>query len=67
MTRPIKDDAEAVKVAERIIAAQDRLLAAYRSRTLRAPGGAIDTLTAQRPRFEAFLDNRAEMKREGNS
>ena len=62
MTRPIKNDAEAVKVATRIIAAQDRLLVAYRIGTLRAPSAAIDTLMKQRPRFDAYISNEQEMK-----
>ena len=63
MTRTIKNDAEAVKVAAWIIVAQDRLLSAYRLGTHSA-GTAIDILREHRPRLEAWLDKRAEMNGE---
>jgi hypothetical protein len=54
MSRPIRSDAEAIVVAMKIIIAQDKLLAAYRTGTTRTPADAIDTLKAQRPRFDAW-------------
>lgn len=53
--KAIKSETEALEVAVRIIVAQDRLLAAYRSRSLRAPGSSIDSLTTHRPRLEEYL------------
>lgn len=62
MARPIKNDVEAVKVAAKIIAAQDRLLFAYRSGSPRAPGTAIDILRKQRPRFDTYISAEQEVK-----
>lgn len=55
MSKPIEDDAEALRVAAKIIVAQDKLLAAYRSGSARTPGAAIDTLTKHRPRLDAYF------------
>lgn len=51
---PEWDDATAVKVAYRIIKAQERLLVAYR--TGRTPGAAIDYLNANKERFLAYAE-----------
>lgn len=50
------DAEEALACAVRIIAAQDKLMAAYRSGSARAPAGAIDTLTRLRPQLTAYLE-----------
>jgi len=56
MARPIKDADEALKVATRLIDAQKRLLVAYRIGTTRPPASAIDTISEQMPRFEAWTE-----------
>jgi len=54
MNKPIINDSEALKVANRIIQAQEKLLMAYRIGG-KTPGVAIDTLGAQKPRLMAYL------------
>lgn len=53
---------EALKTALRIIDAQDKLMAAYRSGSARTPAGAIDTLTRLRPQLNAFITTIKEQK-----
>lgn len=48
------NDTEALKAAEKIIAAQDKLLIAYRLGG-RPPGAAIDTLTKLKPVWERYV------------
>lgn len=57
MGRPIKNAMEALSVAVKIVDAQDKLLAAYRMGTLRAPAAAIDYLTKHKPRLAAWRED----------
>lgn len=56
MARPIKNDAEALRVAVSVIMAQGRLLSAYRTGSTRTPGSAIDTINRDMPRLTAYLE-----------